>query len=45
MLESLEGLGNVVGHGEVDSSVFVVPIEVEAAECGARPVFSDVVFL
>jgi hypothetical protein len=38
MVEFFEGLIDVIGHGDIDIAVFVVPIEGEAAVKGAGPV-------
>ena len=41
VFELLEGIDDVVWHGDVDIAFFVVPFELEAAEGGAFPVLCD----
>ena len=41
MLETVEGFGNVSGHGELDGAGMVVPGESEATVLGAGPIGGD----
>ena len=44
-VESGEGIGDVIGHGEMDFALGVIPVERESEVTFAFPVFSDVVML
>jgi hypothetical protein len=44
VLKSVHSFGDVTGHGDVDPSVSVIPIDGETEIAGARPVFGEVIF-
>lgn len=41
MAQSEESLGNIVGHGDIDETSVIVPVDFEAKITGARPVFGE----
>ncbi len=46
VVESLQRFGDIVGHGEIDGALIIVPFEVNSAKDGAIPVDSErVLFL
>jgi hypothetical protein len=45
VLEFVQCVGNVTGHGEIDRFAFIVPIDGEAEEFGCGPVSSYLIYL
>jgi hypothetical protein len=41
MLKFVQGRGNIVGHGEIDCAIFVIPVQCETAIEAAGPVRGD----
>ena len=44
VLEAVEGFLDVLGHGDSDNAVFVIPIDGDSKELGPGGVYRDVVF-